>query len=134
MELYDRDVALSVANGRLKYSAPEGTLTPALLAAMKLHKPELLAILEAEAEYNALHRRIFELVDAAEANDLYGAHEEAEKQRAEAHALVEGPYWTTNQRLLSLLDEGRWKDLPPPRADGTDPGTLAAVPELAEVA
>lgn len=33
MELYDRDVALSVVDGALKYSAPEGALTPALLAA-----------------------------------------------------------------------------------------------------
>ena len=117
---------LEVVGGELVARAPKGVLTPALLREVKLHKPELLTILEAEAEYNALHRRVFELVDAAEANDLYGADVTAAQQRAEAHALVEGPYWTTNQRLLSLLDEGR--------ADGTDPGTLAAVPELAEVA
>ena len=103
LELYDRDVALSVDDGRLKYSAPEGALTAALLQEMKLHKGELLAILKAEAESNALHRRVFELVDAAEANELYGADVAAAQQRAEARALVAGPHWEASQRLLDLL-------------------------------
>ena len=103
MEMYDRDVVLRVDDGHLKYSAPEGALTPALLQEMKQHKPALMAILKAEGEYNAFHRRIFELVDAAEANDLYDAHDEAEKQRAEARALVVGPYWEASQRVLALL-------------------------------
>ena len=111
MELYDRGVALSVDGGALKYSAPEGALTPALLQEMKRYKPELLAILQAEAEYNRLHRRIFELVDAAEANDLYGADVAAAQQRAEAHALVEGPYWEANHRLLELLGPEWFREL-----------------------
>ena len=111
LELYDRDVALSVDDGRLKYSAPEGALTPALLQEMKHHKPALLEILQAEAEYNRLHQRIFELHDAAEANDLYGADVAAAQQRAEAHALVEGPYWDASQRLLELLGPEWFREL-----------------------
>jgi hypothetical protein len=107
MELYNCGVELEIVVGQLVATAPKGVLTPELAAAMKLHKPGLLRILEAEAEYNRLHHRIFELVDAAEASDLYGADVTAAQQRAEAHALVEGPYWEASERLLSLLDEGK---------------------------
>ena len=103
IELYNRDVALSVADGALKYSAPDGALTPELLAEMRRHKSSLISILKAEAEYDALRHRIFTLVDAAEANDLYNTHVEAERQRAEARALVQGDYWSANERLLDLL-------------------------------
>lgn len=105
IELYRRDIVLSMADGVLKYSAPNSALTPELLGEMRRFKAGLMAILKAEAVANALHSRIFELMDAAEANDLYGAHAEAGRQRAEARALVEGPYWDASQRLLGLLGD-----------------------------
>ena len=44
-EMEYRDVRLSVADGRLRVSAPQGVLTDALKARLAAHKPVLLALL-----------------------------------------------------------------------------------------
>ena len=53
-ECQARDVRLSGANGSLTYDAPQGALSPDLLALLKAHKPEILVALaykvDAEAE------------------------------------------------------------------------------------
>ena len=101
------DVCLD--GGRLVVRGPR--VGEAIAKELLDRKAEAVEILKAEAENNALHRRIFELIDAAEANDLYGAHEEAAKQRAEVHALVGGKYWRANERLLDLLGPDWWAEL-----------------------
>jgi len=45
-ELRHRQIKLWLDGGRLRYSAPEGTITPDILAQMRSRKPELLTFLE----------------------------------------------------------------------------------------
>ena len=111
MGLFTRGAEPEIVGGDLVVTAPKGAITPELAAEVKRYKAGLMTILRAEAECNALHRRVFELVDAAEANDLYGATVEAVKQRAEAKALIEGPYWDANQKLLGLLAPDAFAEL-----------------------
>jgi hypothetical protein len=48
LDLYRRDVRAWVDGGKLELDAPPGVLKPAVLAAIRAHKPELLAILKGE--------------------------------------------------------------------------------------
>jgi TubC N-terminal docking domain len=54
-QLHELDVALEPhLDGTLRYRAPKGVLTPALLDVMRQHKPELHALVEEWSERAAL--------------------------------------------------------------------------------
>ena len=54
-QLYDTGVVLTpYPDGTLRYKAPKGTLTPALLEGMRQHKDELHSVVEAFEERAAL--------------------------------------------------------------------------------
>ena len=54
-QLYERGVILTPSpDGTLRYKAPKGTVTPALLEMMRQHKAELLDLVEAFEERAAI--------------------------------------------------------------------------------
>ena len=55
-DIQARGVHLEVEAGALKYRAPKGAITPDLLASLKAHKADLIAVLSA-------HQRETELID-----------------------------------------------------------------------
>lgn len=101
--LYDAGVRLWSDGGRLRYQAPAGTMTPSRIAAMKEHKPVLLAILQLEMTRERMNERIFELADASVANRLYGAVDAALAQEQEI-ALLLVPYSEAGRQLLALME------------------------------
>ena len=63
-DLAEHGVTLWQEAGQLRYRAPAGAMTPATMAAMKQHKPELLALLAAN-DCGGQDRKVAPRVDGA---------------------------------------------------------------------
>ena len=105
MELSACGVHLQAVDNQLKWTAPKGAFTPAMLAETKLHKAELLELLTLEARCSQLETRMRDLKAAADANELYGAQEAADQQWMQIGDILELEYLPAWDRVTALHND-----------------------------
>ena len=146
-EFRGRGFVLTAAGDRLRADAPTDALTPEVRARLAADKPRLLAELECEAAWAAVER-IADAgnakVSAALALDAAGAHDEAERLRAEVREAVSLEWlpamrrWARAEHALGRLPEADRFLLEDPDVEAAAggwrrvPGGWAETPERAQ--